>query len=291
MVFQNYVGHAAPFILICSLALPGSVHAAQIFSSAGYAPADIQKKVDDFRDELGDLNPFTPENFDDGRRQINWDAAPDAISDPAAFPGDFFNGPAAPRARGIEFKGNDDYAGGGRGAKGFQLSSTAASGEPVEFGFEKNLQTFSPERLFAPTGGTVFDVLFFDPADQTTPALTDGFGAVFTNVIDNDYVYMSFFDAFDNLLAQEYVEESGAGGLSFLGASFKDNVLAKVTIVAGLFAVDDHYANGSNVVAMDDFIFGEPINPAPVPIPASLFLLLSAFAPLAYRHRAKLKAA
>jgi hypothetical protein len=279
MTFTISTRTAAPLLLAISFTIPTMGHAASIFSAAGNAPVDIETKVNEFRDELGDLNPFAPENFDDGRRQINWDAAPDAISDPNAFPPDFFNGDAAPRARGIEFEGNDDN---GNGATGFQLSSTAASGEPVEFGFAHALQTFSPERLFAPTGGTEFDVLFFDPFDQSTPALTDGFGAVFTNVTDNSNVYLSFFDAADNLLAQEYVEESDAGGLSFLGVSFDDNVLAKVTIYAGLFAIDGPNTTSANVVAMDDFIFGEPTVSA-VPLPASFLLLLGALAPLGLR--------
>ncbi len=286
MEFTSHARRVAPLMLALSLAMPTSAHAVSIFSAYGAAPEDIQSEVDDFREELGDLNPSTPENFDDGRRQIDWDAAPDRVADPNAFPGGFFNGASAPIARGIEFSGNNAN---GNGATGFKLSSTQASGTPVNFGFGDALQTFSPERLFAPTGGTVFDVMFFDPFDQTTPATSDGFGAVFSNVTDNENVFLSFFDADDNLLAQEYVPESNAGGLSFIGASFEDSILAKVTIYAGLFAVDSPNATAANVVAMDDFIFGEPIAVSTVPVPASFLLLLSAMAPLGLRKMRKSK--
>jgi hypothetical protein len=288
MEFAKYARGAAPFMLALTFLSPTSAHAVSIFSASGIAPADIQSGVDDFRDELGDLNPFTPENFADGRRQINWDAAPDAISDPNDFPPDFFNGNASPRARGIEFEGNNTN---GNGATGFKLSSTEASGQPVNFGFGDALQTFSPERLFAPTGGTVFDVLFFDPFDQTTPATTDGFGAVFSNVTDNSDVFLSFYDVDNNLLAKEFVQESDAGGLSFLGASFEDNILAKVTIYAGLFAIDGTHTTAANVVALDDFIFGEPVSVSAVPVPASFLLLLSALAPLGLRKARSAKTA
>ncbi|MFK7879427.1 hypothetical protein [Roseobacter sp.] len=205
------------------------------------------------------------------------------------FPPEFFNGDAASRTRGIEFNGNDEAASGGKGATGFQLSSTAASGQPIEFGFVESFQAFSPERLFAPTGGTVFDVLFFDPVDQKTPSVTDGFGAVFTNIVDNDSVYLSFYDQNDVFLVQEYARDSDAGGLSFLGASFDNSILSKVTISAGLSATGSPFANGENVVVMDACIFGEPIGVAPAP--ASVFLLLSAFVPLVVRNRRNIKTA
>ncbi|MEM1130180.1 MAG: hypothetical protein AAGH83_06625, partial [Pseudomonadota bacterium] len=125
-----------------------------IFSDSGQSAADIQDTVDAFRSALDPFNPPNPVAGDpQGCRQIDWDAAPDAVSDPNAFPGDFFNFNAFPRARGIEFQSK---AGPG-GADGFQLSSTEASGEPIEFGRDDDFTVFSPERLFAPTGGNLFD--------------------------------------------------------------------------------------------------------------------------------------
>ncbi|WP_298918795.1 PEP-CTERM sorting domain-containing protein [uncultured Roseobacter sp.] len=261
-----------------------------VFSAAGPDKASIQAEVDAFRNALGSLNQNEPVNFEGGRRQINWDAAPDAVSDPNPFPGDFFNFNAAPRARGIEFRPSENPKAGSPDqiAKGFQLSSTEASGEPVRFGFEDDLSVFSPERLFAPTGGTIFDVLFFDPADQTTPGATRGLGIVFTNVneiLDYETQKKTTNAKVDFFLNDQDVtsdhpafslnaEASGPGGLSFLGVLFDDPILAGATVQAGLIPFDEA-AKGAHVVAMDDFIFGEP-TVAPVPVPSSVLLLGSA---------------
>ncbi|MEO1089071.1 MAG: VPLPA-CTERM sorting domain-containing protein [Pseudomonadota bacterium] len=246
------------------LASTSLAHAAPVtITATGNAAADIAGAVDTYRGVLGDLNPFEPQNFAGGRRQIDWDAAPDVVSDPNAFPGDFFNFNAAPRARGIEFEPTGSTT-------GFQLSSTAASGTPVEFGFDDQFSTFSPERLFAPVGGTTLDVKFFDPADQTTPATTRGLGVVFTDVEIPGLTTMTFFDRNDNELGKFDVPTSDNAGLSFLGVAFDDPEVFRVSIVAGLSPIDGALVEPSELVAMDDFIFGEM---TPVPLPASVLLL------------------
>ncbi|MEP5759692.1 MAG: VPLPA-CTERM sorting domain-containing protein [Litoreibacter sp.] len=269
---------AGTFLLIPQISIAAPV----VFSAIGPDAASIQDEVDRFRDALGELNPNEPENFAGGRRQINWDAAPDVISDPNAFPGDFFNGDSAPRARGIEFRPtvNEDLGRGQESADGFQLSSTEASGEPIRFGFEDDLDVFSSERLFAPTGGTVFDVLFFDPFDQTGPAAVSGLGIVFNNVASSlkdssqSNTFVNFFteeqDMATDTAAYSFAAEQSSG-LSFLGVLFDEPIIAGATVYAGLIPFDEA-KYGSDVVAMDDFIFGEP-TVAPVPIPASALML------------------
>lgn len=238
--------------------------------------AGIQYTVDSFRDALGPLNAPAPVNGDpNGRRQINWDAAPDVVSDPNAFPGDFFNFNAAPRARGIEFKPVGDTT-------GFQLSSTEASGEPVEFGFSGGFTFFSPERLFTPIGGTLFDVQFFDPTDQYSQALSRGLGVVFTDV-EEAGTTMSFYDVNDELIMSREVLAGKNASLSFLGVVFDDPKIARVRIDAGLFGRADS-------VVMDDFIYGEPIpasDVAPVPLPAPALLLIGGLAGLGALRRRK----
>ncbi|GFE49062.1 hypothetical protein So717_08150 [Roseobacter cerasinus] len=279
-----------PAVLAVAVLAPGLAMAAPVvFSAAGPNAASIQAEVDAFRTALGALNPNEPQNFKGGRRQINWDAAPDAVSDPNEFPGDFFNFGAAPRARGIEFRSSVNPLAGPpeQIAEGFQLSSTDASGEPVRFGFPDELAVFSPERLFAPTGGTVFDVLFFDPADQVSPAFSMGLGIVFTNVSEIDIglpepstdAAIALFTEGQDITQDtpDFVfnaEASGPGGLSFLGILFDSPVIAGATVQAGFIPIDEA-TSGSSVVAMDDFIFGEP-TPAPVPLPAGAWLLGSA---------------
>lgn len=213
--------------------------------------------VDQFRTALGSLNANTPVNNDrNGRRQINWDAAPDFIADPNDFPGDFFNFNAEPRARGIEFSPVGDTT-------SFKLSSTASSGQPINFG--GNFIPFSPERLFAPIGGTTFDVKFFDPANQDEAATSRGLGVVFQSAQVPGLSKMVFYDIDDNVLAEREVSTGPDDGFSFLGLIFNEAVVAKVRITSGNLSINALSAlragipQSADVVVMDDFIFGEPI--------------------------------
>ncbi|MEM7499044.1 MAG: VPLPA-CTERM sorting domain-containing protein [Pseudomonadota bacterium] len=246
-----------------------------VIEATGEDAAAIQSTVDAFRSALGDLNANEPVNNVGGRRQINWDAAPDAISDPNAFPGDFFNANVAPRARGIEFQATGDTT-------GFLLSSTEASGQPTAFGFPNDFPVFSEERLFSPVGGTTFDVLFFDPANPDQQATTTGLGVVFSGLDFDDTVSMSFFDIDGNLLAEEFASApESAVGLSFLGVVFDSPVVASVSIAGGgRFLAGNGEFDGpeGDAFVMDDFIFGEPTPVSPVPLPAGAPMLVAALA-------------
>ncbi|MEM8862293.1 MAG: hypothetical protein AAGD96_28590, partial [Chloroflexota bacterium] len=230
-------------------------------TTPGADTADIEATVDDYRAALGDLNPFEPANFSDGRRQINWDAAPDAISAPNEFPFDFFNFNASPRARGIEFTTNGD---------GFQLSATEESGEGIEFA-NINLNapdyfdTFSAERLFTPVGSNEVDAHFFDPATQSGSALTTGFGAVFTDVDLENVTGIRYYDEDNKLVyaqAVPHVEGNLQETLSFAGLKFDSACISRVRLVNGNTILgentSDDPANGADLVVMDDFIYGEP---------------------------------
>lgn len=244
---------------ICGLAGAAGAGDASVYSGAGADAASILETVEAFRAELGDLNAPNPGTLCVGRRQINWDAAPDAISAPNAFPGDFFNFNAFPRARGVEFT---------TPGTGFQLSATAASGEGVEFdninpGLSALLGTFSPERLFTPLGSTVTHVDFFIPG-SADGAMTRGFGVVFTDVDVQGSASIELFDQWGGLLGY-YEAPAGEGdeSLSFIGVSYDDAVVSSVTIYSGNTPIDSVSLEGepgADVVAMDDFIFGEPVN-------------------------------
>jgi hypothetical protein len=96
--------------------------AALIFSSSGLTAADITPTVNAFRLSLGTLNPNVAGSFGSGRREINWDGVPDALSAPNNLPANFFN---VNSPRGVVFA---------TPGTGFQVSATAASGTPVQFG-------------------------------------------------------------------------------------------------------------------------------------------------------------
>lgn len=262
----------AVLFAVCVLhASPNAANGATLFDAAGADPAAIQTTVDDFRNALGTLNPFTPVENADGRRQINWDAAPAAISSPNAFPGDFFNFGANPRARGIEFT---------TPGTGFALSGDVDDGTAVRFSdlnptYEDEFQTFSAERLFTPRGSNITYVNFFSAADQTTPALTDGFGAVFVDVDLEGPSTLEYLDINGNTLLTQTASVADKG-LSFIGAKFDDNILASVVITTGSFDVGPtDGAFDYDIVVLDDFIFGEPIG---VPEPTTAVLGLGGLA-------------
>jgi hypothetical protein len=251
--------------------------AAVTFSAAGLTPADIQATVDAYRTSLGTLNPNVVGSFGSGRREINWDGVPDALSAPNNLPANFFN---VNSPRGVVFSTS---------GTGFQVSATAASGTPVEFGnidpnYPNFFRTFSPQRLFTALGSTITDVNFFNPGTGS-PAFTNGFGAVFTDVDSPNVSSLQFFDVNNNLLGQFFVQQvAGANEtLSFLGVQFNAGErVGRVRITSG----NQVLAPGNtaiDLVVMDDFIYGEPR--VLVPEPTSMWLMSAgAFALIAVRR-------
>lgn len=233
----------------------GSALSQEVFTASGPDAASILATVDAFRGALGNLNANEPCTLGTGRREINWDAAPDGVSAPNLFPGDFFNFTSAPRARGIVFT---------TPGTGLMLSAKEATGVGVNFAnidpsYAGTFKQFSPERLFTPIGSNVVDATFKIPGRQTDGA-SAGFGAVFTDV---DLVGSSieFFDASGVSLGVFQVPAFN-GGFSFLGVVFDDAIVARVRIVSGNTpigaGVSDNPTSGIDVAVMDDFVFGEP---------------------------------
>src|SRR6184192_2707225 len=83
------------------------------FSASGNSPAGIQATVDALRADLGTLNPNVAGSFGSGRREINWDAVPDAFAAPNLLPANFFN---VNSPRGVVFT---------TAGTGFQVSANA----------------------------------------------------------------------------------------------------------------------------------------------------------------------
>ena len=250
-------------------------------SAAGPDPASIQASVDAYRAALGVLNPNLAGSFGTGRREINWDGVPDALSAPNNLPANFFN---VNSPRGVVFSTP--------GAGGFQVSAKTGNltGTPVEFGNISIInpilfRTFSAERLFTSLGSNVIDVSFFIPGTPT-PAVTTGFGAVFTDVDVANASSLQFFDMADISLGTFSVPNiAGQETLSFLGVLFTEGaVVSRVRVTSG-----NQVLGGTleDLVVLDDFIYGEPRVAQQVPEPATLLLLaMGLFALGAFRLRA-----
>jgi hypothetical protein len=227
------------------------------FSGSGSSPAGIQTTVDAFRTDLGTLNPNVAGSFGSGRREISWDAVPDAFAAPNNLRADFFN---VNSPRGVVFT---------TAGTGFQVSANAANstGTPVLFGninptYPSLFQTFSPQKLFTALGSNVLDVDFFVPG-STTPALTRGFGSVFTNVTLSNTTTLEFFDSNNASLGTFFVQPGGAQSLSFLGVDFGSDVVSRVEITNGNAVLGPNQGPGVDLVVMDDFVYGEPVLAVP----------------------------
>jgi hypothetical protein len=232
----------------------GGTSAPLVRSGAGPDAASIQAVVDQYRADLGDLNPNEPTALPGGRREINWDGVSDEMAAPNFLPPDFFNATEAPRARGVKLETTGE---------GVQASADAdnPSGTLPRFGninasYPDSFKTFSGERLFSPVGSNVVDLTFYVPG-TTQKAVVRGFGAVYTDADKLESTSFEYFDAEDRSLGKFPIPASN-DGLSFLGVSFEKPVVHRVRIAYGQVALGPDDGPDNDVAVMDDFIFGEP---------------------------------
>ena len=198
-----------------------------------------------------------------------------------AFPGNFFNGTTGVQPnghlRGVTFS---------TPGTGFQVSADTTPSVPTltEFG---NIQSFGPsefeafsqERLFTSLGSNLTEATFSVPGSPGQTAHTKGFGVVFSDVDGPGVASLEFFNGTQSLglfMVPGVFDSNGPnsqGGFSFLGVSFDaDEIVTRVLIASGSHALDLPFAGVEDAVVMDDFIYGEPISAAAVPVPAAVLL-------------------
>jgi hypothetical protein len=231
--------------------------AAVIRVAAGANAAAIQAAVDQFRADLGGLNNGAGGSFMTGRREINWDGVPDNFAEPNALPFNFFN---VNSPRGVVFHSIANIGGNHQ----FRVSARAGSGTAVKFAnidasYEFIFQTFSAERLFQGRFAHEIEILFFIPGTNV-PATVSGFGAVFCDV-DGSNTFIEYYDPTGNKISGSSLNVA-SNGLSFIGTSFNAGErVAKIIIRLGTSNLQSGNVDGTNgvdVVALDDFIYGEP---------------------------------
>ena len=244
-------------LLILILGYNDALAAALIRVAAGANPAAIQAAVDQFRADLGGANNGVGGSFPTGRREINWDGVPDMFAEPNALPFNFFN---VNSPRGVIFHSIANIGGNHQ----FRVSSTAASGTLVRFSnidtsYSTIFQTFSAERLFHGRFSNEIEILFFIPGTGI-PATVSGFGAVFCDV-DSSNTFIEYYATDGNKISGSSLNVAN-NGLSFIGTSFTAGErVAKIIIRLGNSNIQSGNVDGTNsvdVVAMDDFIYGEP---------------------------------
>jgi len=222
-----------------------AAHAAPVVTSgAGDSPATIQASVDAFRASLGALNPNVAGSFGNGRREINWDGVPDALSAPNNLPANFFN---VNSPRGVVFS---------TPGTGFQVSANAASGTAVEFGnlnasYPTLFETFSAQRLFTALGSNTTDVTFFVPG-SSTPATVSAFGVVFSDVDLASVTSLQFFGVGSTSLGTFFAPPAaGNETLSFVGVLFNaGEQVGRVRITSGNAVAGANETGAVDVVVM-----------------------------------------
>ncbi|MBI5424452.1 MAG: PEP-CTERM sorting domain-containing protein [Opitutae bacterium] len=277
--------HGAAVLALSAAALAG--HAQTVFSAAGASQSSIQTSVDSFRTALGTLNANNGSSFNSGRREINWDGVPDSASDPNAFPGDFFGqaftGANGGRARGIQFSTPTGGFLNSANVPGPVSSRSLFNVQLANSGI--SLTPFSGDQVFIAQNSTITDVTFTVAGTSSSAAFVRGFGAVFLDVETTNATFFEFFNTSGASLGTFSAPVSGAGGFSFLGVAF-DNATAigRVRITSGSEALGA-FADGSNLrqttgdfVAMDDFIYSEPISVSAVPEPSTYAAIFGALA-------------
>jgi hypothetical protein len=232
-----------------------------VFQAAGPNVASIQGTIDAFRAALGGLNNGNVAGpLVEGRREINWDGGGSIATSPAPTPFDGFL-----VNRGARFTTP------GSGFVQAPLDGLATTfSNPT---YAAIFQPFSPVRLFSAVKSNRTDTRFFVPGGGELPAATKGFGAIFSDVDTQKAVVVNihgkkhelspttvrFYDVDGKLLYVSVVPASaGDASLSFLGVVFSDARIARVRINAGTVAPGPNDSARSDVVMMDDFIYGEP---------------------------------
>jgi hypothetical protein len=140
--------------------------------------------------------------------------------------------------------------------------------------YATTFSTFSPVRLFVPLGSNIIEGTFTIPGDPNQPAAVSGFGAVFTDVDLPGSSRIEFYNIDDVLVFSRDVLPGTVpdGSLSFLGVFFDaGELITKVRIISGNTALgpNDNPGAGIDIVALDDFLYGEPRS---VPEPSALLL-------------------
>jgi hypothetical protein len=219
---------------------------ATVFTASG----NVAAKVDEFRNVLGAANGGTAGEQPTGRREINWDGSgANPFNNRNDFPANFFN---------TNVKSGAVFTTAGTG---FRNDSTDFAEINPTYAAQFNF--FSANKIFAPIGSNQLDQLF-QVAAQPTPAVSRGFGIVFSDVDLADKTTIKLFAQDGSSLGTFSAPvRSDAGGLSFIGVTFDNAIIARVRITLGTGAlaanVNDVTDGGTiDLVVLDNLIYGEP---------------------------------
>lgn len=224
---------------------------ANIYKENGTAE-NLTSALTSFRNAIGSTLNSAP-GAAGGRREINWDGIPDALTNNNTFPGNFFaqtdsllpNG----RKRGATFLN----------FSGFRISNNNFA--DIEASYEVEFAAFSPARTFMPVHSNFTEVQFKVPGTNTT-AFVESFGVIFSDVDKAGAATIELFDEDGESLGVFAAKaQAGSGKFSFLGVHIPGAKITKVVIKSGETPLGDKDVSAGglyDVVIMDDFIYDEP---------------------------------
>jgi len=240
----------APLVMACNDTATTGSSAPPFGRAVVSVSGNITDAVATFRTLLGAPNGAVAGEQAGGRREINWDgAAANVFDNTNAFPADFFNTVAKV---GAVFTTD---------GSGFRNDSTLFV--DINPAYADQFRSFSPNKIFAPVGSNLLDVLF-QVAGQPTPAVSNGFGIVFSDVdVANATTIELFAQDGSSLGVVAAPVRTDSTGLSFVAVSFNQPVIARVRVTLGTGAlasdVNDISAGGAkDLVVLDNLIYGEP---------------------------------
>ncbi len=218
----------------------------RIIRSSGAIEAD----VDAFRALLGDPNNGAAVGQQaSGRREINWDGVPAAVTNVPNFPPEFFN---VNSPRGLEYDAV---------SPGLEVSDQRFA--DINPTYAAEFTPFSGQKLFSPIRSNVSEVTFL-VAGNPVKAPTRGFGVVFSDVDVAGSTGILLFGEDGRQLGRILAPvRSDARGASFVGVVFRTPVISRVVIISGsgaLSPTENDISQGGRIdaVVMDDFLYGEP---------------------------------
>ena len=210
----------------------------------------IENDVATFRALLGDPNNGgTPGQQASGRREINWDGVPAAVTNVPNFPPEFFN---VNSTRGLEYDAL---------SPGLEVSDQRFA--DINPTYAAEFAPFSGQKLFSPIGSNLSEATFL-VAGSDIKAPVRGFGVVFSDVDVAGSSGILVFDFLGRKLGRILAPvRTDARGASFVGVVFRNPVIGRVLIISGNAALgpqekDISQGGQHDLVVMDDFIYGEP---------------------------------
>ena len=244
-------------------ALLGATGAAQAdpvrYEASGTAASAIQSKVTDFGNAMGAANAPGAPAADGGHRQITWETVTGTNDQVTTLQPDAF------KADGLYLLANKPTVSEHPGTAALvPLGLAAARFSSINSSYANTFTAFSGEKLFAPIDSNVTGLVFLIPG-STNAGRVPGFGAVFTDVDTAGATHIQYYGADGSQLLDQAVP---TGKLAFAGATFSEGaVVTAVRITNGNAALSTTVSDSAttDVVAMDDFVYGEPTDGDTIP--------------------------